>query len=107
MGSLGMAEVLVIALVGLLVVGPERLPTVVRQVAQAIARFRAEATRSLDELKDAADLHDLNQELTQVRSDLTDLSQAITAPVDGSAKSEPTPQLVTDGDGATDSVPAD
>lgn len=106
MGSLGMAEVLVIALIGLLAVGPERLPAVVRQVAQAIARFRAEATRSLEQLKDAADLHNLDQEFENVRSDLTDLSRAIMAPVDASAKAERT-ELVTDADGATDPIPAD
>lgn len=101
-----MAEVLVIALVGLLVVGPERLPAVVRQVAQAIARFRAEASRSLDELKHTASLHDLDQELKNVRSDLTKVSRSLTAPVDGSARAEPA-QLVTHADGATDRVPVD
>ncbi len=62
MGSLGFAEMAVIAVVALLVVGPDRLPEVARKLATWIARFRDEASKSIDELKRAAQIEDLESE---------------------------------------------
>ncbi len=40
MGNLGLAELLVIAIVALLVIGPRRLPEVARGVGQALRAFQ-------------------------------------------------------------------
>lgn len=40
MGNLGFSELLVIAIVGLVVIGPRRLPEVARGIAQAIRAFQ-------------------------------------------------------------------
>lgn len=70
MGNLGFAELLVIALVALIVFGPDRLPELARQAGKALARFRAETSKGIAELKRAADLGDLDKELKAVRQDL-------------------------------------
>jgi sec-independent protein translocase protein TatB len=75
----GFQEWLVIALVALLVFGPNRLPEVARNAARAIARFRVEAKKNVDELKQAArlegideDFRDLRREMRGTRNELRD-----------------------------------
>jgi sec-independent protein translocase protein TatB len=77
-GSLGLAEVAVVAVVALLVFGPERLPELARQAGKALAKFRTEAGRSVDELKRAADLGDLEAELRGIGSDARALRDDVT-----------------------------
>lgn len=72
MGNLGFAELLVIALVALVVFGPDRLPELARQAGKAMTRFRAEASKGIAELKRAADMEDIDRELKAVRDDLRD-----------------------------------
>lgn len=69
MGSVGLAEVLVVAVVALLVFGPERLPELAKQAGELLARFRSETSRSVDELRRAADIGDLERELRGLRDD--------------------------------------
>ena len=57
-------------MIALLVFGPERLPEMARNAARLIARFRTEASRSIDELKRAAELEGLDDELKAIRSEL-------------------------------------
>jgi sec-independent protein translocase protein TatB len=66
----GFQEWLVIALVALLVFGPNRLPEVARTAAKAIARFRVEARRNIDELKRTAELEGLDTELRDLRREV-------------------------------------
>lgn len=40
MGNLGLSELVVIAIVGLVVIGPRRLPEVARGIAQAVRAFQ-------------------------------------------------------------------
>ncbi len=69
MGSLGVQEMVVIAILAFLVFGPERLPEVARNAGKLVARFREETGRSLDELKRAADVDGLGKELTGLRDE--------------------------------------
>ncbi len=60
-GSLGGGEILVLILVGLIVFGPERLPTVARDAAKVLRQLRQMATAARDEINtelgpDVADL---------------------------------------------------
>lgn len=66
----GPQELLVIAVVALLVFGPDRLPEVARNAAKVINRLRAETTRSVDELKRAAELEGLDREWRDVGAEL-------------------------------------
>ena len=55
MGNLGGGEILVILLVGLLVLGPERLPTVGRQVGRVVAEIRRVSSGFQEEFRTALD----------------------------------------------------
>jgi sec-independent protein translocase protein TatB len=70
MGNLGLPELLVIALLALLVFGPDRLPELARQAGKALSRFREETSKSVEELKKAADIQDLDRELRGLTRDL-------------------------------------
>lgn len=71
MGPLGVQEMVVIAVVALLVLGPERLPEAARRTARFLSRFRAEAGKAIDELKQAADVADLEREVRALRGELS------------------------------------
>ncbi|GIU83491.1 MAG: hypothetical protein KatS3mg008_0266 [Acidimicrobiales bacterium] len=55
MPSLGSGEILVVALVALLVLGPERLPEAIRGVAKFIGQLRSTANSFSNELREALD----------------------------------------------------
>jgi sec-independent protein translocase protein TatB len=73
----GFQEWLVIALVALLVFGPNRLPEIARTTAKALARFRAEARRNIDELKRSAELEGLDTELRDIRREVRGTQQEL------------------------------
>jgi sec-independent protein translocase protein TatB len=82
-GNLGMAEVLVVVVVALIVFGPERLPELARNAAKLVARFRAEATKSVEELKRAADLQGLDEDLRSIQHEVRQLRASVTDAVTG------------------------
>ena len=53
MGSIGAPEILVILLVALIVLGPDRLPGAARQVGKAMSEFRRISSGVQAELRDA------------------------------------------------------
>ena len=55
MGNLGGGEILVILLVGLLVLGPQRLPAVGRQVGRVITEIRRVSSGFQEEFRAALD----------------------------------------------------
>lgn len=81
MDSFGIQEMLVIAVVALVVFGPERLPELARQGAKWLNRFRSGATASIDELKRAANLEDLEEELASLREDVERARDSVTRPL--------------------------
>jgi sec-independent protein translocase protein TatB len=74
----GIQELIVIAVVALLVFGPERLPEVARNAAKLLQRFRTETQRSVDELKRAADVQDLDRELRGLGRELRETRDSVT-----------------------------
>lgn len=78
MGNLGVTELIVIAVLALLVFGPDRLPELARQAGKMIARFREETSKSVDELKRAADIEDLDRELKGLSRDIRDVRTSVT-----------------------------
>lgn len=97
MGNLGLPELLVIAVLALLVFGPDRLPELARQAGKAIAKFRAETSKSVEELKRAADLQDLEREFKNVTRDIRDVRSAVTRSLTDPGKAA--------GGGARDKAP--
>ena len=60
MFNVGIGEILVIVLVCLMVFGPERLPDVARQLGRALGKLRITTQGALDQIRDEANLQELN-----------------------------------------------
>jgi sec-independent protein translocase protein TatB len=68
----GFQELLVIAVVAALVLGPNRLPKAAADLARLLARFRTEAHGAIAELKKQADVEGLGTELRVLRNEVKD-----------------------------------
>lgn len=93
MFNVGFPELFVVGVLALLVFGPERLPELARNAAKLINRFRDEASKSINDLREAADLGDIESEVRNLRGELTgvrdDLTRSLREPADtlrGAAK---------------------
>jgi sec-independent protein translocase protein TatB len=116
MFDIGFSELLLIALVGLIVIGPKRLPEVARTVGQWVAkvrRFVADVKQDIDrEMQQAelSELRNLKQELEETRRVVEQTSSSlikeanIAAPPEtaGVSPTVPTPSIAS----ATPSVAA-
>jgi sec-independent protein translocase protein TatB len=58
--NVGIGEILVIVVVCLMVFGPERLPEVARQLGRALGKLRITTQSALDQIRDEANLQELN-----------------------------------------------
>lgn len=73
MGSIGFWEIVTLAVLALLVFGPERLPGIARTVGRTVARVKREANATLEQFKDHADMEDLKgltADMKSIRDDL-------------------------------------
>jgi sec-independent protein translocase protein TatB len=102
----GTGELIFLALLALLIFGPERLPEMARKVGQTIAAVRREANSTMDELKRAADVEGFSEVAGELRGTAADLkrSAALTGPLASAAGAagvagddEPTVQALPDG----------
>ncbi len=75
----GIQELLVIAVVALLVFGPERLPELARRAGKLLVRLRAEAERNVQELRQTADIGDIERDLREVRDELRAVGRSSTS----------------------------
>jgi sec-independent protein translocase protein TatB len=66
----GSQELLVIALVALFVLGPERLPGLARSAARGLARLRNYGVTASKELRGVADLGEIEREVNDLRNEL-------------------------------------
>jgi len=66
----GSQELLVIALVALFVLGPERLPDLARSAARGLTRLRNYGVTASKELRGVADLGDIEREVNELRREL-------------------------------------
>lgn len=73
----GPQELMVIAIVALLVFGPDRLPELARNAAKFLAKVRNEAGRNVREFREAADIADLEKDLRGVRDELRGTRDAL------------------------------
>lgn len=86
MFDIGFAELMLIGVVGLLVIGPERLPGAIRTTSVWINRFRrgfenikADVQR---ELHNDAVLRDLKENAEQVQRDLSEAAEPLRKPIE-------------------------
>jgi sec-independent protein translocase protein TatB len=68
----GFQEWMVIAVVALLIIGPNRLPDVARTAGRTLARLRREASTAMAALKEDAELEGLGDELRALRGEVRD-----------------------------------
>ena len=73
----GFQELLVIAVVALLVFGPDRLPEMMRTAARLLANFREQSQQSIEELKRAAEFDELNRELRGLQREFRDTASGL------------------------------
>jgi sec-independent protein translocase protein TatB len=94
MHSPGFWEIVILAIFALFIFGPERLPKVARQVGTMIGQFRREASGTLDELRRAAELEDMDELRNiaeEVRGSTRDLrrSMTLTGPLAADTEADP------------------
>lgn len=92
MGSIGFGEVAFLAVLGLLIFGPDRLPEIARNVGKAIGALKREANATLDELKRSADFDEfraVTDEMRQTGSSLRDDLRGLTSTATTSAVAAP------------------
>jgi sec-independent protein translocase protein TatB len=92
----GSQELLVIALVALFVLGPERLPGLARTAAKGLVKLRNFGVTASKELRGVADLGDIEREVNDLRRELertrADLRRAMRETVASSSGSSATPR---------------
>lgn len=84
MFSIGFAELLVIAVIMLLVVGPERLPDTIRTISVNLAKFRRYWSRTKRELEQELGLDDIRREIhnAEVLEHLRETQKMLNEPVE-------------------------
>jgi Tat protein translocase TatB subunit len=73
----GFWEIVFLAVLALLIFGPERLPKIAQSAGEMIAKFKREATGTLEELKAAADLDEFTGVARELRETTTDLRRSM------------------------------
>lgn len=77
MSAPGFWEWAFLAVLGLLIFGPERLPKMAQNAGQMIAKFKREAAGTLDELKAAAELDEFSGVARELRETGQDLRRSV------------------------------
>jgi sec-independent protein translocase protein TatB len=73
-GSIGFAEIAVVVVIALLVLGPDRLPGAARQVGQALAQLRNMSAGVKRDFEEALDGSDLRQTFDDIKSTVDELN---------------------------------
>jgi sec-independent protein translocase protein TatB len=104
--DVGFSEILLTSAIALIVLGPERLPKVARQVGNWMGRARSMARQLTEQLEREVDAEDLLRE-TKKKANATDLAtRSTTSPapaafdtsaMSGAAGSEPVPGVYDPG----------
>lgn len=96
--SLGFQEILLLAVLALVVIGPKDLPLMARKIGRFMAKLRgmAQEFRSgFDELARQAELDELKKEVEALRnnSTLRDVNRELTRPINLNGDLPPTPPV--------------
>ena|SRR5690625_1472469 len=99
----GAWEFAALAVLALLIFGPDKLPQIARSTAKTVSSFRREAQTAMDELKRSADVKDFTEAAGEFRSVTRDLRQqmSLNSPSDASERSAGTNSETPDSEGQT------
>ena len=70
MFGIGMPELLVIAVIALLVVGPKKLPDIAKALGKGLAEFRKVTENATDTIKETLKTDDLKKDLDGIKDSL-------------------------------------
>ena len=83
MFDIGFWELIIIAVVALLVFGPERLPELARTAGKWLGRLRSETHRNVEELKRLGEIQQLQADLQGLKRELDEARQDVGREVKG------------------------
>ena len=96
MFGIGMPELIVIAVIALLVVGPKKLPDLAKSLGKGLTEFRKATESATETLKESLHVDDIKQDVDEIKESLLygkseDASPQPSSPV-AEGKKEPPPQ---------------
>jgi sec-independent protein translocase protein TatB len=100
MFDVGFFELVLLGIVGLLVLGPERLPHAIRMTTAYVGKIRRAVTSVKDEFEREVNLHEMQQRIKQqveesgleeARQSLRDLKQQVERPMTHDIDNSPSP----------------
>lgn len=97
-----MWEIIFLAVLAMLIFGPDKLPGMARNVGKTISALKREAASTMDELKRTAELQEIREVAGELRGTTADLkrSAALTGPLASSAGADQVHDAVTGAGGA-------
>jgi sec-independent protein translocase protein TatA len=99
MFGIGMPELLVIAVIALLVVGPKKLPDIAKALGKGLAEFRKVTESATDTIKETLKTDELKKDMDGLKDSLLYGKEE--------EKEAPVPPNAADGAGSDASKPAD
>ena len=75
MFGLGFSEILCIAIIGVVILGPEHMPRVARKIGEWLAKMRSAATSLNDAISRDADLSSLRKDVLEVQNSVRDVGK--------------------------------
>lgn len=69
----GLPELVLLAILALLIFGPDRLPDIVRNVGRAVGTVRREANKAVNDFKAASDYHEVRDAARELRGEAESL----------------------------------
>jgi Tat protein translocase TatB subunit len=100
MFGIGMPELLVIAVIALLVVGPKKLPDIAKALGKGLSEFRKVTESATDTIKETLKTDDLKKDMDGIKDSLLYGKEEEKAP-------PVSPSAATDGAGSDATKPAD
>jgi sec-independent protein translocase protein TatB len=105
--GIGMTELLVILVIGLLVLGPKRLPELARSLGRGLAEFRRASTDMRKEFLDVTEearIEPFGDEASGAKSEAPDVPHAL-ADSPAGVEPEPAPKRAEASETSTDKTP--
>lgn len=77
MGKIGMGELLLILVIAIVVLGPDKVPQVARALGKGIRSVKKYIHETTKDLEDIQDLKDLQKDVTDIQKDLKAMGQGL------------------------------